>query len=122
MGFPDDAGDPGGLGHGWSGAGRVVGRTAPVRYDPEGSKTDCFHSQGGTQWHLLDEHGFSWCGLRPEQIYMRQSRIWGQTPDPERCQSCRRLAPFPTFLVRKMRGRRVLAERVVTHLERRKAR
>ena len=84
-------------------------------FDPEGTTTQAFHSQGGTQWHLLDEHGFSWCGVRPDSIYMRQGRKWGEIPDPDRCQSCRRLAPFPTLFIRKVLGRKVLAERVVVH-------
>lgn len=74
----------------------------------------CYRSRGGRQWHIPDEHGFAWCGLPKGSMEMLQGEPWSETPDQDRCQTCRRLAPLPFEFIRLRDGKR-LSERVVEH-------
>ena len=80
---------------------------------PEEKRVLAYRSQGGTQWHILDPFGCSWCGLLPGSLYVRESQRWLDTPDQDKCQTCRRIAPIPLILVRRRKDR-TLSERVVT--------
>src|SRR3990167_2997931 len=73
-----------------------------------------FRSQGGSQWHLTDHHGYAWCGVPPGSLQMREGepRLWIETADQDRCQTCRRIAPIPVIFQRLRRGK-ALSERVV---------
>src|SRR3990167_1676863 len=73
----------------------------------------CYRSAYGTQWHLMDEHGFSWCGLAPNSVELREAQGWDQTADQDRCHKCSRFAPLPVTFYRVRRGR-LISERVVT--------
>lgn len=81
----------------------------------------CYRSQGGTQWHVPDAHGFAWCGLPPGSLALREGKLWTQTPDQDRCQTCHRLAPMDFEFIR-WRGGKALSERVVENPRPRRAR